>query len=174
MADRADGRCWDNRRLVSSWPARGGPVLHNGRLFFAASIWPFMGIFIHAVDPDTGSAVWTNSGDGTNYTVHPHGAPSFGTVVPQGHLAAVDDALIVPGGRSTPAVYDADSGVMRHFVYDKRVGGHDVTAAREYLFRRRVDIQSGRRRAARHGPTGRRGRSRSGVCRRRGSHRSGG
>jgi hypothetical protein len=123
-----------NRRLVSSWPARGGPVLHNGRIFFAASIWPFMGIFIHAIDPDTGSVVWTNSGDGTNYTVHPHGAPSFGTVVPQGHLAAVDDALIVPGGRSTPAVYDANSGVLRHFVYDKRAGGHDVAAARDCYF----------------------------------------
>jgi hypothetical protein len=95
-----------NRRLVSSWPARGGPVLHNGRLFFAASIWPFMGIFIHAIDPDTGSGVWTNSGDG----------------------------LIIPGGRSTPAVYDANSGAMRHFVYDKQVGGHDVTAARDCYF----------------------------------------
>ena len=123
-----------NRRLVSSWPARGGPVLHEGRMFFAASIWPFMGIFVHAVDPNTGDAMWTNSGDGTNYTVHPHGAPSFGTVVPQGHLAAVGDALIVPGGRSTPAVYDADSGAMRHFQYDKKAGGHDVTAAGNTYF----------------------------------------
>jgi outer membrane protein assembly factor BamB len=123
-----------NRRLVSSWPARGGPVLHEDRVFFAASIWPFMGIFIHAVDPHTGAALWTNSGDGTNYTVHPHNAPSFGTVVPQGHLAAVDDALIVPGGRSTPAVYDASSGALRHFEYDKKAGGHDVTAARGSYF----------------------------------------
>jgi len=123
-----------NRRLVSSWPARGGPILHEGRMFFTASIWPFMGIFLHAIDPSTGAVVWTNSGDGTNYTVHPHGAPSFGTVVPQGHLAAVDDALIVPGGRSTPAVYDAGSGAMRHFKYDKRAGGHSVTAAEGNYF----------------------------------------
>ena len=43
-----------NHRLISSWPARGGPVVHDGRVYFAASIWPFMGIFIHALDAQTG------------------------------------------------------------------------------------------------------------------------
>ncbi|MFB3084199.1 MAG: SH3 domain-containing protein, partial [Gammaproteobacteria bacterium] len=56
-------------------------------------IWPFMGIFIHSVDAETGEILWTNSGDGTNYTVQPHGAPSFAAVVPQGHLAISGDHL---------------------------------------------------------------------------------
>ena len=30
-----------------------------------------------AVDPNTGTAVWTNSGDGAKYTVHPHGGYSL-------------------------------------------------------------------------------------------------
>lgn len=123
-----------NQRLISSWPARGGPVLYDGKIFFTTSIWPFMGIFVHAVDPDSGKIVWTNSGDGTNYTVHPHGAPSFGTVVPQGHLAAAKKKLVVPGGRSVPAVYDATTGKLLHFKFDKRSGGHHVTAAKDTYF----------------------------------------
>ena len=116
-----------NGRLVSSWPARGGPVVHRGKVFFAASIWPFMGVFIHCLDPETGEVVWTNSGDGSNFVIHPHNAPSFGTVVPQGHMAAEGDQLVVPGGRSTPAVYDTASGALRHFAFDKRIGSHAVS-----------------------------------------------
>jgi outer membrane protein assembly factor BamB len=118
-----------NERLVSSWPARGAPVLHQGKVYFAASIWPFMGIFVHAVDPVTGRIVWTNSGDGMNYTPQPHGgAIGFATIAPQGYLAAEGDHLIVPGGRSTPAVFDATSGKLKHFSFDKRFGGYGVWA----------------------------------------------
>lgn len=123
-----------NHRLISSWPARGGVVLHDGKLFFAASIWPFMGIFIHAVDPESGEILWTNSGDGTNWTVQPHNAPSFAGVVPQGHLAAAGRNLVVPGGRSTPAIYDTETGELRHFAFDKREGGHEVGALGDLYF----------------------------------------
>ena len=123
-----------NRRLISSWPARGGPVLHQGKLFFAASIWPFMGIFIHAVDPDTGAVLWTNSGDGANFIVQPHDAPSFAGVVPQGHLAASGDYLVIPGGRSTPGVFDTKTGKLLSFFYDKRLGGHATMAGPQCYF----------------------------------------
>jgi outer membrane protein assembly factor BamB len=123
-----------NDRLISSWPARGGLVLHEGRLHFAAGIWPFMGIFLHAVDPDTGAVIWTNSGDGTNYTVQPHGAPAFAGVAPQGHLAASGRHLVVPGGRSTPGVYDALTGEQHFFEFDKRNGGHRVMASGDLFF----------------------------------------
>jgi outer membrane protein assembly factor BamB len=106
----------------------------NDKLYFAASIWPFMGVFIHAIDPHTGEILWTNSGDGTNLTVQPHGAPSFATVVPQGHLVATNEMLIVPGGRSVPAVYDANVGHLRHFQFDKRNGGHEISATANLYF----------------------------------------
>ena len=127
-------RILGNHRLVSSWPARGGVVLHRDRLFFAASIWPFMGIFIHAVDPESGEILWTNSGDGSNYTIQPHNAPSFAGLVPQGHLAADGDSLVVPGGRSTPGIYDIATGRQLLFNYDKRAGGHDVGIVGDLLF----------------------------------------
>ncbi len=123
-----------NQRLISSWPARGGPVLDNDRIYFACSIWPFMGVFIHAVDAETGESIWTNSGDGTNFTVQPHGAPAFATIGPQGHLVVSDDYLIVPGGRSVPAVYDKHTGQLKHFEYDNKRGGHHVFAADDYYF----------------------------------------
>ena len=109
-----------NHRLVSSWPARGGAVYADGTVYFAAGIWPSMGIFIHAVDAKTGQKLWTNSETGSLYVVHPHNAPAFGSVVPQGHLVVNGDALIVPGGRSTPAVLDRKTGKLRFFRFDKR------------------------------------------------------
>src|SRR3712207_8541478 len=44
---------------------RSAPVLADDTVYFAASIWPFMGIFIHAVDARTGEVKWTNDGDGS-------------------------------------------------------------------------------------------------------------
>ena len=41
--------------MISRWPARGGPVVRDGTVYFAASIWPFMGTFIYALDAETGS-----------------------------------------------------------------------------------------------------------------------
>jgi len=130
----AERKVLGSHRLVSSWPARGGPVVSDGRVYFGASIWSFMGIFIHAVDAMSGEIIWTNSGDGMNYTVQPHGAPSFASVVPQGHLAIAGDHLVVPGGRSTPAVFDLVTGRMKHFVFDKKNGGHHVMAGRDLYF----------------------------------------
>ena len=123
-----------NERLVSTWPSRGGPVYRDGKIWFTASIWPFMGIFIHCLDAETGRVIWTNSGDGMNYTVQPHGAPSFATVAPQGHLVLAGEHLIVPGGRSTPAVYDANTGKLLHFKYDKKRGHHRVMAGGDFYF----------------------------------------
>jgi len=116
-----------NGRLISAWPARGGPVLHNSKIYFAASVWPHMGTFIHARDAKTGKAIWTNSGTGSTYILQPHNKHSFAGVAPQGYLAATDDVLLVPGGRSVPAGYDARSGKLLYFHLEKyRSGGYEV------------------------------------------------
>ncbi|MBN1465252.1 PQQ-binding-like beta-propeller repeat protein, partial [candidate division KSB1 bacterium] len=39
-----------NKRLISTWPARGGVVVDAGIVYFSAGIWPFMGTFIYALD----------------------------------------------------------------------------------------------------------------------------
>ena len=53
-----------NSRLISMWPCRGGVVVKDGVAYFAAGIWPSMGIFIRAVDGETGEEIWTNSSTG--------------------------------------------------------------------------------------------------------------
>ena len=41
-----DRRGLGNERLISTWPARGAPVVADGTVYFAAGVWPFMGIFL--------------------------------------------------------------------------------------------------------------------------------
>ncbi len=120
-----------NQRLTSAWPARGGPVVYDGTVYFAASIWPFMGTFIYALDASSGDIVWVNDRTGAQYIKQPHSAPSFAGVAPQGAMAATKDLLIVPGGRSVPAVFDRHTGELKYFEINaggKGTGGSFVTA----------------------------------------------
>ncbi len=126
-----------NRRLTSAWPARGGPVLRDGTVYFAASIWPFMGTFLYALDAESGRVQWVNDATGSQYLKQPHSAPSFAGVAPQGALVATAKDLIVPGGRSVPAVFDRSQGKLRYFEINaggKGTGGSFVCANEEHFF----------------------------------------
>jgi len=121
-----------NDRVVSTWPIRGGPVIADDTVYFTAGIWPFMGIFIHAVDANSGEFVWVNSETGSRWVTHPHGTPSFGSIVPQGFLAVTGDRLLVPGGRSLPGIFDRKTGEMQRFEFGgKGNGGWRVIAHKE-------------------------------------------
>lgn len=120
-----------NQRIVSAWPARGGPVVYDETVYFANSIWPFMGTFICALDVNSGEVRWINDSTGAQYIKQPHSAPSFAGVAPQGALLATEKDLIVPGGRSVPAVFDRETGELRYFHLNeggKGTGGSFVTA----------------------------------------------
>ncbi len=129
-------RVLGNGRLISLWPARGGPVVSDGAVYFSAGLWPFMGIFLHALDARTGRVLWSNEGDGSIFIQQPHRADSFAGVAPQGALAAAGDRLLVPGGRSVPACYDRLTGKLLHFrlVDTPRRGGSDVAAMDKAYF----------------------------------------
>jgi outer membrane protein assembly factor BamB len=111
-----------NGRLISVWPARGGPVLDGGRVFFAAGVWPFEGIFVHAVDARTGRSLWVNDRIGSLYWEHPHSAMSFGGPSPQGYLLMNRGRLVVPSSRAFPAFLDAATGQLQAFDFGH--GGH--------------------------------------------------
>jgi len=111
-----------NGRLISAWPARGGPVIDRGRVYFAAGVWPFEGIFVYALDAKTGDVLWMNDRCGSLYLQHPHAAMSFGGPSPQGYLLVDGDHLVVPSSRAFPAFFDLDSG--RLAVFDFGHGGH--------------------------------------------------
>ena len=110
-----DGKVLGNSRLISTWPARGGPVLGDGVVYFAAGIWPFMGVFVHALDAETGAVIWTNDSSGSRYMLQPHNSPAYGGVAPQGALVISGDRLLVPCGRSVPACFDRRTGEFLYY-----------------------------------------------------------
>ena len=133
----SDRKALGNQRLVSAWPARGGPVIRDGTLYFAASIWPFMGTFIYALDAETGHITWVNDGNGAQFLKQPHSAPAFAGVAPQGALVATKDLLLIPGGRSVPAAFDRNTGALRYFNLadgGKGNGGSFVAAGDKYFY----------------------------------------
>ncbi len=127
-----------NARLISAWPVRGAPTISDdGVLYYSASIWPFMGVFIHAVDATSGEVLWTNDGDGSMYMLQPHNSNSFAGVAPQGPLVIAGDYLLIPSGRSIPACYDRHTGKLIHFNLaknGKRGGGWQVACAGDVYF----------------------------------------
>ncbi|MCZ6794279.1 MAG: PQQ-binding-like beta-propeller repeat protein, partial [Planctomycetota bacterium] len=134
----SESKVLGNERLISSWPARGAPVLFDGTIYFAASIWPFMGVFVQALNAETGEVVWTNSGSGSTYLVQQHNDPAFAGVAPQGYMAATEDHLVVSGGRTMPAIFDRKTGEFLHFDVGSRAmgskggGGYAVIAGENF------------------------------------------
>ncbi|MDD4869748.1 MAG: PQQ-binding-like beta-propeller repeat protein [Kiritimatiellae bacterium] len=137
-----------NGRLVSFWAARGGPVVADGTVYFTAGIWPSMGIYIHAVDVETGRAVWTNSDmDFLENVRIDHNNVKDAGLSPQGYLVISGDSLIMPNGRSQPAILDRKTGKLLHYIQGYRNGHCRVTAMGNYAFVGTggiVDITTGR------------------------------
>jgi outer membrane protein assembly factor BamB len=128
-----DRKLLGNGRMVSMWCVRGAPVVDGDHVYFAAGIWPFMGVFIHCLNITTGEVVWTNSSTGSTYTMQQHSSPAFGGVAPQGYLTISGDVLLVPGGRSVPAAFSKHTGRLLFFnmasrAMGKAAGGFDVRA----------------------------------------------
>lgn len=128
-----------NGRLVSLWPARGAPVVADGVVYFAAGIWPFMGISLYALDAESGAPIWVNENAGQVPTTQPHGGRPPAGIAPQGYLAISGDTLLVPNGRSLPAAFDRHTGSLRWFDMaairsGKGIGGFEAAAAEHYLF----------------------------------------
>lgn len=132
----SDRKVLGNDRLIGMWPMRGGPVLYEDKIYFAAGIWPFMGIFIYAIDAETGEIVWENTGSGSTFTMQPHTSPAFAGVAPQGYMVATEDKLLVSGGRSVPAAYDRRTGQFLYYHLNKygKAGTSEVIASGDHFF----------------------------------------
>jgi outer membrane protein assembly factor BamB len=111
----SERRVLGNGRLISVWPVRGGPVLHEGRVYFAAGVWPLEGTFVFCVDAKTGETIWRNDRASYLYDIHPHDAESFGGLAPQGYLLVDGGDLIVPSSQAYPARFDLKTGELKEF-----------------------------------------------------------
>lgn len=127
-----------NGRMVSRWPARGGPAIADGVVYFAAGIWPSEGIFIYAVEAATGKVLWCNDTAGSIEMGQPHGgAVARSGLSAQGNLVVAGDRLLVPTGRAVPAVLDRADGRFLYFHlqrYGKGSGGGSEVVAAAPLF----------------------------------------
>ncbi|MBN2023558.1 MAG: PQQ-binding-like beta-propeller repeat protein [Pirellulales bacterium] len=120
-----------NDRMISRWPARGGPVILDDTLYFAAGLWPSEGIFLRAVDPESGKVLWSNDTSGSIEMNQPHPtARAVSGLSAQGHLVAAGDTLLVPTGRAVPAALDRADGRFRYFHLqaNRALGGSEVVA----------------------------------------------
>jgi len=113
---RKDRKLLGNKRLISLYPARGGPVLADGIVYFAAGIWPSAGVFVHALDAQTGRVLWSNTDSHHIAKANlDHGVQSPAGLTPQGYLAVVGEKLIVPCGAQLPGLLDRKTGELRSY-----------------------------------------------------------
>jgi len=126
-----------NDRMISRWPARGGPVVVGNMLYFGAGIWPTEGIFIYAVDPASGKVRWCNDSSGGIEMDQPHPtARAKSGIAAQGYLATGGNSLFIPTGRAVPAVFDRAEGKLLYFRLQQNqyAGGSDVVVVDGYFF----------------------------------------
>jgi len=126
-----------NDRMISRWPARGGPVVVGDTLYFGAGIWPTEGIFIYAIDPASGKVLWCDDSSGGIEMDQPHPtARAKSGISAQGYLAACGNSLFIPTGRAVPAVFDRVDGKLLYFrlQQNQHLGGSDVVAVDGHFF----------------------------------------
>jgi outer membrane protein assembly factor BamB len=105
-----------NERLISRWPARGGPVVADDVVYFAAGVWPSEGVYVCALEAATGKVLWTNDRSGSISMGQPHGgANAVSGVAAQGDLLVAGDLLLVPTGRAVPAAFQRSDGTFKYF-----------------------------------------------------------
>ncbi|MFP6881626.1 MAG: PQQ-binding-like beta-propeller repeat protein, partial [Roseibacillus sp.] len=132
-----EDRVLGNSQMISKLPARGGPVIHGGVLYWAAGIWQSEGVFIHAMNPDTGELVWTNDQSGGISMPQPHGgAIAKSGVSAQGYLLANDERLFVPTGRAVPAAFRRSNGEFEYYHLQKNSprGGTSAMLSGELIY----------------------------------------
>ena len=111
----SDRKLIGNKRLISVWPIRGGPVLKDGRVYFAAGVWPFEGVFVYCLDAKTGKKIWLNDSTGHVYGQQPHNAVAIGGLAPQGYLLIDGEDLVVPSSNAYPGRFDLKTGKLKDF-----------------------------------------------------------
>lgn len=135
-----------NERMVSVWHVSAGPVVQDGKVYFAAGTWPMLGVFVYCLDALTGKIIWLN--DHTDAEWQPmsfrrqnwrggnksgvdndadwsegvtgklYGSMPY-SVAPKGQCTIKDGRLVVPCGRAVPAYFDLKTGeLLRKYTYE--------------------------------------------------------
>ncbi len=107
-----DDRILGRQQMVSRWPVRTSILIHPDKehgavAYFGAGIFPHENVFLVAVRASDGRPVWKLD----NLS---QANAARNDLSPQGYFLANDDLLVVPSGRSLPAVFDRLTGEFLH------------------------------------------------------------
>ncbi|MHC5053935.1 MAG: outer membrane protein assembly factor BamB family protein [Planctomycetota bacterium] len=89
-----DERLPGNGRMISRWPVRCGIAVDDGIVYCAGGVFPTEGAWLCAFDAGSGEARWRAKID----------------ICPQGPMALSSDRIVVPTGRTAPALFDRRNG----------------------------------------------------------------
>ena len=112
-----------NEYMISKWPVRGAPTLEGDTVYVGAGVWPSDGFYLLALDAHSGKVRWRNDNSGSITLRQPHGASSKSGPAAQGYLTVSDTKLLIPPGRSLPAVFDKADGKFGHINFGEKIGG---------------------------------------------------
>jgi outer membrane protein assembly factor BamB len=113
-----------NGYMISKWPVRGAPTVEGDTVYAGAGIWPSDGFYLLAINADTGKVKWRNDDSGSLYLKQPHGgANSKSGPAAQGYLTLSKTSILVPPGRSLPAIFDKATGRFSHISFNDKIGG---------------------------------------------------
>ncbi|MDP7288237.1 MAG: PQQ-binding-like beta-propeller repeat protein [Phycisphaerae bacterium] len=112
-----------NGYMISKWPVRGAPTVEGDTVYVGAGLWPSDGFYLLAVDADTGKVKWRNDDSGRLSLRQPHGALSKAGPAAQGYLTLSETSILVPPGRSLPAMFDKKTGQFRYIEFGGKIGG---------------------------------------------------
>jgi outer membrane protein assembly factor BamB len=84
-----------NGRMISAIPVRSGVLVEGGRVHCFAGLFPGEGVFRCVLEADTGRVLVREQ---------------LGELSPQGYLLASSTHLVVPTGRTSPALFHKETG----------------------------------------------------------------
>ncbi len=105
-------RILGRQQMVSRWPVRTGVTIqedsvHGAVAYFGAGVFPHENIFLIAARASDGKEIWKI--DNLSQT-----QAGRNDLSPQGYMLTTEDVLVVPSGRSLPAVFDRYTGDLLH------------------------------------------------------------
>jgi outer membrane protein assembly factor BamB len=107
--DVPDSRLVGNEQMISRRPARSGVLVEGDRAYATFGMLSPEGVAVCCLDARDGRLLWINDTCGYRYMARPHVA-TMGGVSPQGYMAVGENLLVVTCGRSTPALFDKQTG----------------------------------------------------------------
>ena len=129
-----DERLIGNEQMISRWASRSGVLVEGDRVYTTFGMLAPEGVAVCCLDAASSKPIWINDTCGYHFMARPH-STAMGGVSPHGYLAVTDKLLVVTCGRSTPALFDKQTGrLLYHEADGDFTGGSLAMTAGELVF----------------------------------------